>query len=226
MADTRIYVMTHKKYNEINDESFHSLHVGRALSKDLGYETDNTGENISEKNKNYCELTGIYWVWKNVSCDNVGICHYRRFFSDNGKIMNKEKIEQLLSVYDCILPTSMVCEYPTVYIHFNKKHWIKDLDTLRKTISDLCPDYLDAFDLCTNCRLFSVGNMIITKKSLFDKYCEWLFPILFETEKQTDISNYDDYQARLYGFLSERLLRIWLLKNNYRVFETTIEEYF
>lgn len=69
--DTRIYVMTHKQYTKPDDSLYRTLHVGRALSEDLGYEGDDTGEQISNKNRNYCELTGMYWIWKNVSCDIV-----------------------------------------------------------------------------------------------------------------------------------------------------------
>ena len=76
--DTRIYVMTHKEIDEIGDEMYIPLHVGRASGKTFGYTGDDTGDHISEKNPYYCELTGIYWLWKNVRCDIVGICHYRR----------------------------------------------------------------------------------------------------------------------------------------------------
>ena len=65
---------------------------------------------------------------------------------------------------------------------------------------------------------------IITKKHLFDEYMQWLFNILFTLEKRIDISNYDSYQKRVYGFLSERLFNVWIEKNKDRlkIKETTV----
>ena len=76
---TEMWVITHKNYPGVNDDIYKTLHVGRALSGDLGYQGDNTGDNISSKNKSYCELTGLYWLWKKHECDIMGICHYFRF---------------------------------------------------------------------------------------------------------------------------------------------------
>lgn len=221
--DTRVYVMTHKEFTKPEDDMYISLHVGRAISKDLGYIGDNTGDNISTKNKNYCELTGLYWIWKNVSCDIVGICHYRRYFTHNEDFIRKGTIEELLKQYDVIIPTSGITGEGTVAEHYKLKHNICDLDMCRMIISEQCPEYLDAFDVSYNGIFMCVGNMMITRKKVFDDYCVWLFAILFELEKRIDISDYDEYQSRIWGFLSERLLRVWLLKNSYKVYEEKMQ---
>ncbi len=85
--DTRIYVMTHKKIENLPEKIYQPLHVGREGKEDLGYPGDHTGEQISSKNPYYCELTGMYWIWKNVSCDVIGVCHYRRFFMREGRLL-------------------------------------------------------------------------------------------------------------------------------------------
>jgi hypothetical protein len=217
--DTRIYVMTHKEYDEQEDEIYKSLAVGKVLNPQLPYMGDDTGDSISEKNRSYCELTGIYWVWKNVTCDVVGICHYRRYFVRNKIVLTKEQIESTLADFDAIVARSYIMPYKNLYEQYEARHIKKDLDVCRQVLGEMHPDYLPAFDLYFNCDLFTIGNMIITRKEIFDRYCEWLFSVLFEVEKRTDISGYEPYQARLYGYLAERLLRVWLLHNSLRVKE-------
>ena len=56
-------------------------------------------------------------------------------------------------------------------------------------------------------------NMMFCRTEIFDAYCEWLFSILFELEKTVDLSKLNSYQKRVYGFLSERLLNVWLIEN-------------
>lgn len=65
--------------------------------------------------------------------------------------------------------------------------------------------------------------MWITRKSMFDKYCEWLFDILFEVEKRIDLTGYDEYQTRVMGFLSERLFRVWLMMQREKITEEEIK---
>lgn len=220
--DTRIYVMTHKEYTKPESGIYKTLHVGKALGSDFGYAGDDTGDNISAKNKNYCELTGIYWIWKNVKCDVVGICHYRRYFVHDEELLQKEYIEKVLENYDIIVPNSSFTKYSSVGEHYEKEHHWKDMLICRDVISEQCPEYLDAFDLCMNCNLFSLGNMVITRKDIFDSYCTWLFDILFEVERRVDISGYDAFQARIMGYLSERLFRVWLLNQKYSVREEEV----
>lgn len=220
--DTRIYVVTHKEYTKPSDDLFLSLHVGRKLGSDLGYQGDDTGKSISEKNKSFCELTGLYWVWKNVQCDVVGICHYRRYFVKDEDFIKKDYIEKLLKYYDIIVPQSGETEYGSNYEHYKNVHILSDIELCKKVTLEKYPEYEKAFDLFLNTNLASLGNMLITKKTIYDEYCKWLFDILFEVEKRADISSYDDYQGRLFGFLSERLFRIWLFMQKYKVAEEEV----
>lgn len=206
-----MYVMTHKKIAEIPDPIYIPMQVGKAGKEDFGYIGDDTGDNISEKNSSYCELTGMYWLWKNADCDVIGICHYRRYFVKEEKLLTQAYIENLIEDYPIIVSNSSFVEGEDVYDHYGKRHYIKDLDVCRDVIMEKCPKYVAAYDYCVQTILMSVGNMWITRKDIFDRYCAWLFDILFEVEKRIDISDYDDYQGRVMGFLSERLFRVWLM---------------
>ena len=221
---TEIWVVTHKKYKEIDDELYRTIHVGRSLTQDLGYVGDNTGDNISEKNKYYCELTGMYWLWKNYSCDIIGICHYRRFFIKKERLITKEYIEKTLKKYDIIVPQSDLVIQDSVKEQYYDKHCGQDWEVCRSVIREKYPEYMNAFEHMESSRLINKCNMIITSKEIFDQYCEWLFDILFEVEKRIDIDGKDDYQKRVMGFLSERMLKVWLLANNYRVKEQEIKQ--
>ncbi len=218
--------MTHKQYSNPNDAEYgglyHPLHVGHAISDDLGYPGDDTGDNISSRNRSWCELTGIYWLWKNITCDIIGICHYRRYFVHNEDFLKKDQIESLLKDNDVIVSRSTCTEYENLYKHYADQHVEKDLKICREVLVSKYPEYQNAFDLCMSCNLFTLGNMMICRKSVFDEYCSWLFDILFEAEKKIDISSYDTFQARVMGYLSERLLRVWLLHNTGKVAEVEV----
>ncbi len=220
--DTRMYVMTQKKLEEIPDKMYLPLQVGKAGRPSLGYPGDDTGEQISEKNPFYCELTGIYWVWKNVKCDLVGICHYRRYFTRNGKLLDREYIEKTIQKYPIIIPGSSCVNEPDAFRHYAKRHNGRDLELCREIIRKKCPDYLAAFEFAMNTVLVSTCNMWITRKDIFDRYCSWLFDLLFEAEKEIAFWEYDDYQKRVMGFLAERLFRVWLFMQPEAIMEETI----
>ena len=82
MKTAKIIVCCHKQDIMANQEPYFPVHVGKALSDaKLGIQPDDEGKNISAKNRSYCELTGLYWAWKNLkNVDVVGLCHYRRYF--------------------------------------------------------------------------------------------------------------------------------------------------
>ncbi len=217
---TSIYVMAHKPFDPPKLQGYIPLRVGAALSDDdYGFCRDDEGENISEKNLNYNELTGAYWMWKNADCDIIGLCHYRRYFFEDGHLLPIERVEEIMKKYDVILPASGMVDFEDLDTHYRNYHIGSDLDLVREVIMELTPDYIDAFDLCMHCRLFTLGSMVITKKEIFDRYCEWLFHIFFEMESRLDMSGREDYQRRVFGFMGERMLRVFFMRNSYHVRE-------
>ncbi|EZP75266.1 exopolysaccharide biosynthesis protein [Parageobacillus genomosp. 1] len=223
MKDLVILVATHKKYQMPQESIYLPLHVGREGKEDLGYQGDNTGDNISIKNQNYCELTGLYWAWKNLSCEYIGLCHYRRYFTNKNLIqrflyrnkkfdliLTESEIKKLLKEYDVILPKKRNYYIETVWSHYKNAHHIKDLEETRNIIREKYPNYLEAFNRVMAGSKLHLYNMFIIKKEYFDEYCEWVFDILFELEKRIDISGYNSYQKRIFGFIAERLFNVWI----------------
>ncbi|MGO5069840.1 DUF4422 domain-containing protein [Roseburia faecis] len=209
--NTKIFVMTHKKIEAISDQMYIPLQVGSEGKEDYGYIRDNTGDNISAKNLNYCELTGIYWLWKNMECEVIGVCHYRRFFIREERLLSREEIEKQIEKTPIIVPNSRYVGCKDAYLQYTEKHNEKDMQICREVINEKYPEYIDAFNYVMHTMLMSIGNMWITQKAIFDRYCSWLFDILFEVEKRIDLTGYNDYQRRVMGFLSERLFRVWLI---------------
>lgn len=226
-ADIRLYIAAHKEFTipegiDLKEGMYIPLHVGRQGKPSLGFIGDNTGEHISIKNDTYCELTGMYWIWKNISCDIVGLCHYRRYFLNNGKILNKQDVCELMNQYDIVIGNSSMSTYKNVGEHYANRHHWEDLAVCKDVISQQHPEYIQAFEQCMNSNFMNIANMMICRKNVFDVYCRWLFDILGEVEKRIDVSNYDTYQKRVYGFLGERLLRVWLVNNTFNIKELVI----
>ena len=206
-----MYIMAHKKFQVPDKNGYIPLQVGSALNEDLGYQKDDTGIQISAKNKTYCELTGMYWIWKNIQCDNVGICHYRRYFVQD-ELLTIEYVEECLKTYDIIVPDSGMTMYENVYKHYENRHKIKDLNICGEVLLQKYPKDYAAFKWSLERNFMSLGNMVITSKTLYDEYCSWLFDILFEVEKRTNIENYDDYQKRVFGFFVRTIISDLVIK--------------
>lgn len=102
---------------------------------------------------------------------------------------------------------------------YASSHYANDLLKVRDIIQAKTPEYLLSFDLVMNSNSGYFTNMFVTRKNILSDYCQWLFAILFELEKIVDISTYDAYQSRIFGFLSERLFNVWLHDKDYRILE-------
>lgn len=217
-----IYIATHKSFSVPKYNGYMPLQVGAEGKEDLGYLKDNVGENISQKNKNYCELTGVYWIWKNTNDEIKGLVHYRRYFNCSFKksnIISDNAVKKILKKYDVILPFEMKLSTTVLDNYTEKCGFQKDVQLVREIIINKYPEYLKTYDDLWKDNKLRLFNMIIANKDIFDDYTNWLFDILFELEKKTDLSNYNDYQKRIYGFMSERLLNVYFRKNNIKVFE-------
>ncbi|MEY8711619.1 DUF4422 domain-containing protein [Mangrovibacter phragmitis] len=218
----KIFVITHKDYTFPSEGYYIPLQVG-PNSLNSQYLRDNTGDNIAVLNQSFCELTALYWIWKNVSTDIVGLVHYRRYFSaenDSGinfiksKIIDENEIISKLQHSDILIPKPRNYFIFSIRKHYAKAHFESDLIKLEKVILKRCPEYKNAFDSVMDNTKLSLYNMFICKKVIIDEYCQWLFPILFDLKDNIDITHYDKYQKRIFGFLGERLFNIWLVHNS------------
>jgi hypothetical protein len=239
----KVLVVTHKNYWMPDEKIYVPVSVGNnRLNKT--FLRDSEGDNISYKNKNYCELTAMYWAWKNLKLDKydyIGLCHYRRYFANKinksifekkniklrrQSIMNEIEYREILKRYDIILPKKTLLNEKfkslTVKEQYSKSHNKRDIDLVRNIIKKIYPEDVIFFDETMIKKEIYMYNMFVMSKSFFDEYCEWLFNILFSLEKYIDISNYDEYQSRVYGFLGERLFNVWLLKKNLKIYETDV----
>ncbi len=217
----KVIIATHKKYEMPRNEMYLPLHVGAEGKDDLGYTKDNTGDNISSKNSYFCELTGLYWAWKNLDSDYIGLAHYRRHFSLKKKsknkfdnILTKAETQKILEDTDVILPKKRKYVIENLYEHYEHTMYVKPLDETGKIIKEKYQEYTEYFNKLHKRTSAHMFNMFIMKKEILDEYCEWLFDILFELEKRVDSSKYDQFHSRFYGRISELLLDVYLQKNN------------
>lgn len=242
--DIKIIVAAHKEYRMPQDSMYLPIHVGRAIAKqDFGWLGDDTDDNISIKNPNYCELTALYWAWKNLDADAIGLVHYRRYFlSPNisrikkncilsgicdkkiklNSILSKHEAEEILINYPVILPKKRYYYIETVESQYKHAHQQQDINITREILNKNHKKYLKSFDLHMQERSTHLYNMFIMKKKYFDNYCSWLFDVLFKVEKELDVLNYLKNNARTLGFLGERLLDIWITTNKISYLETNV----
>ncbi len=247
-SNIKLFLSYHKPTTLLKNEIFTPIHVGRELANNnpnlkwmmdnmIG---DNTGDNISSKNSNYCELTAQYWAWKNCECDYIGFMHYRRhlnFLIDKNYPENKwglsednllnqfyiekygldeENLRKVVSQYDILTVNPWDVKNAgskNNYDHYkssDSKLHIDDYDTALNILREKYPQFAEDIETYNNSEYGYYTNIFVMKKEIFNDYCSWLFDILFEVEKQTDISNYDFQEARIYGYISEWLFGIYI----------------
>ena len=206
-----------------SDPLYLPLHVGAVLHEPLPYTGDDTGDNISEKNKSFCEMTGLYWAWKNLDADAIGLCHYRRYFAGKhaaghrdkwSRILDAEEAWELLNKNPVILPKKRNYLIETGYNQYAHAHHVNDLIVTKAILEERYPDYVAAFDSTLKSKKGHRFNMFVMRWEPLDAYCDWLFDVLFELEQRLDISDYSDYDKRVFGFVAERLLDVWTETNH------------
>ena len=218
-----IFVMTHCPFPCPQDPVYIPVQVGHALHDDLGYTGDDSGDNISVKNPYYSELTGLYWSARNVhDADYMGLCHYRRFFlSENGSLMTQQDFLDIFKTHDIILQKAT--RYPTSYQKvYEEAHNLRDLLLTGEAIQRLFPDYYPYFEEALASDLVYCGNLFVTDSARYKAYTDWLFTIFDDIEDQIDPEMYDDYHKRVFGFLSEQLLSVWVKKNGLSIYEANV----
>lgn len=230
MQKVRIFVATHKPGTRcFEDGVCVPIHVGRAnyvrrkiadgrsgldpddfMADMIG---DDTRENISEKNLQYCEMTAHYWIWKNVKdVEFVGLCHYRRFF---GLDITEETIVPLMQDADVILvePSYYV---DSVFSYFAKFMGAENMTILSLVMRRRCPDFYETLEKVCDGIKFHPFNMLLCRKPLFDEYCEWMFGILSECEEYIKPAPYTNARRAL-AYMAEMLTGVYFIHRGLRI---------
>ena len=197
-----ILVATHKPSVLLRDAMYQPVHCGRAVShldptdmEWMRFNTigDDTGYNISWLNPYFCELTAVYWAWKNYknlgSPERIGLCHYRRYFMDIG--------------LDNEITAPIHYLNKTIWEQFCEHHSSTELT---KAISLLPNQEIkeDTWEYLNQNKGFFF-NMFVFPKDIFFEYCNTIFNILFKLYKENSWEKLNDYQKRMAGFVAERL---------------------
>ncbi|MCH5207640.1 MAG: DUF4422 domain-containing protein [Oscillospiraceae bacterium] len=229
MSDIKIFMCCHKPYETVPPMCI-PIQCGSALNQPVeGAAADDIGENISAKNREYCELTAHYCVWKNVTADYYGFCHYRRFFcadetvgppytvrgtlseKEYGKLLlNEEQWQRLVRKYDIIVPRSEDMGLSTREHYCTSRfHYTEDLELFAEILREKSPQLIGAMDkyLSQNRQYFC--NMFVMSGKYFFEYCEILFAVLQEFDKRKTV--HGDFQSdRTDGYLGEIFTGIYV----------------
>ena len=206
----------HKKCEVPGDCLYLPVQVGAYGKESIGFQRDDEGENISLLNPKYCELTGLYWAWKNLSYDYLGLSHYRRFFAlharkdDLTSVLSYSEAQQILNNHQIIVPKKRHYYIETLYSHYSHTFDGNHLDTVREILEDKYPNYVESFDQVMKQTGGYMFNMFIMPRSLCDSYFCWIFEILAELDKKIDSSGMTPFEKRYIGRVSEILFNVWL----------------
>ncbi len=163
---------------------------------------DDTGENISEKNRTYCELTALYWIWKNDVSAYVGLSHYRRRFE-----LDASMLDCLCNSDIDVALTIPVLNCPNVRGMYEVNHNMDDWQSMMEAVKALQPEYYETLQELADGKFYYGYNMLIAKREVLASYCEWLFGILEYIEERRG------NKPRYIGYLAERLMGVYFLKN-------------
>ena len=210
----KMLIACHKQADVYQDDVYIPIQVGKALHPELnlGYITDDTGDNISNLNLYYCELTAEYWGWKNLDCEYLGLQHYRRYFDFKFSDAN---VDGMFKDVDIYLANPLHLNKST-FDYLKEALVAEDVYIAVKVLEHLYPEYNSALENYFTGNLFYPCNMFVCRKSFFDQFAKWQFDILEGVRSVIKSSGYSR-EKRILGFLGECLLPIYSIKNDSRL---------
>jgi lipopolysaccharide biosynthesis glycosyltransferase len=240
MKNIKIYVSCHKNSYVPNNPLLIPIQTNAINAKVRfnGMLYDDVGDNISEKNDRYCELTAQYWAWKNIESNYYGFFHYRRYLSfskekyaseidgsfclaaiDDISIdklgLNEDTMRSIIESNDVITVnrvdiTKFGCQSVREHYATGRQHHIEHLDLAIDILKNKYPQYITDAKEYLGGKKGYFQNMYIMRKELFSDYSAWLFDILEELDKRLDTSNLSEYEMRYPGFIAERLFGVYI----------------
>lgn len=213
----KIYMVKSEKDRSVKLQARHPniipIQGGREISdRKIAELGDNTGRNISQKNRQFNEFTVIYWLWKNAARDSeyIGLCHYRRIF-DMDHALDRIKSERP----DVVLVEPEVL-FPTIETHYCSIHYAEDFLLMKAALRKRYPEYAVFAEKYFSQELFIPYNMMIAKSAVFVEYAEWIFPLLEEIEEKWRPRGHS-YEDRALAFLGEWLTGVYFLYHRNRL---------
>jgi len=188
------------------------------IRKKFIVDASHTGDNIDHLNPWYCELTGLYHLWKNCTDDIVGLEHYRRYFvNKKNQILSEKEIRDELANNDiiCVRANYSRRRPPKTWLIRNDK-WYEMQKFLTFVKVYVGEEYYNACVSHLNGDWHALGNMFICKKELIDEYCEFIFDVTMkyiEAEQQFDRV----LPKRIIGYFTEFLFGAWLKFHNKKI---------
>jgi hypothetical protein len=224
--DLKIIVATHKPYRMPDDPMYLPVQAGALGKNSIGYARDDEGDNISGDNAYFNESTAIYWAWKHLDADYIGVSHYRRHFVSSkiapfwmqGKwknVLSQTDVEKLLQNSDVIVPNKRLYLIETNEQHYanSSEYRPAELELMRSLIAANCSGkYMKAFHAVLKKRHAHMFNMYIMKRDKFDTYCTWMFPLLLEFHDKLANEEYPPKENR--AWISELMIDTWLTAND------------
>lgn len=180
------------------------IQAGADISEDrVARLLDNTGDNISRKNKQYCEMSATYWVWKNTDHDWKGIEHYRRHLLVRPEILHGE--------VDAVLPLPYIC-YPNTMAQFGRFVSENVQQALLKALRELHSDKYEDYLKILYGKYQYTYNLVCARSEVFDAYCEWFFNI---TEYMETLANEvpEIASTRALSYVAEVLTNLYFMYN-------------
>lgn len=238
MSRIRIFACYHQNALRFESDFITPLQVGRALSSEkLDMPGDDTGTHISEKNCSYAELTGHYWVWKNIlpNCPEewIGLCHYRRFIDIQNiapgtittvpiarfpaifSCWTEEMALQQVKDHDIITAMPHALPFCNTYEHYCVVRSRRFMDMTIHIIAEKFSEYRLALQATLAAKQMNICNTFLMRKEWLNRYYEWLFAILDELEVRANKNPalreqwMHAQKTRETGHLAERLLNVW-----------------
>lgn len=218
-AQVKIYVACHNAPPEYQSDTYVPIWLGKAENNKYGFAGTDLEQEIAAMNPRINECTGLYWIWKHSDADIKGMAHYRRFYRSEmdpqKPILERDEILRLLTHYDIVLTRLFSPIFP-VTIHFanslQKEIREHGMRVFEKWISERQPDYVQAFHKVMYGNSLYLCQMLIARREVFDRYCEWLFSFLLDAAEELDYDSYKDANHRVSAYMAECMLTVWLMK--------------
>ena len=196
-----IYIIKHKEYNNPIPNNYKELYVGNLFE----FKKDN----INELNPYINEATGLYDIWKNTKEKIVGLCHYRRFFWNNGDYLKLADAKQILKDYDIIMTNNVVFDkgiYEQLRLEMPNDNERLILDKYYAKLCEKEPKLEQFFKE----KEFAPKEMFVCNRNLLNEYCEWLFDLIIPITKEFIENDSNIIQKRMIGHLTERLFYYYM----------------